>query len=82
MLFTDCLIDGKRFWGYTLNTGYSIMVALTESVAKSLQVDYLITCQVMIVCYGNGRTQVLGETTIQLEVDLAKAEVQASLCCR
>ena len=31
----------------------------------------------MIVGYGGGRTQVLGETTIQLEVDLAKAEVQA-----
>ena len=31
----------------------------------------------MIVGYGGGRTQVLGDTTIQLEVDLAKAEVQA-----
>jgi hypothetical protein len=71
---TPCLLNGQRFLGY-VDTGCGGVI-IRQDVADNLRLEIEKT-SVVVYGYNNTETKVLGTVNVTLQVDLAKAEVQA-----
>jgi transposase InsO family protein len=72
--YTPCLLNGQRFLGY-VDTGCGGVI-IRQDVADNLRLEIEKT-SVVVYGYNNTEIKVLGTVNVTLQVDLAKAEVQA-----